>query len=211
MYIDKTYPFEPISCLNYDLLDCCLGKRSLLIHYNDIYVPTIRKLNELLSRYPSLQKSSLDELIFNNDHLNIIEKKELLYLASKVYNHHVFFESISSTYPSNAKLEVVDAICQRFGSYESFKEKFISVAKAINCGFVYLVCDDKLNLSIFVTNECHTPIPYNLYPLLCIDMWEHSYYLNFTVDKVAYINNFLNSLNLHHVNSEYLECKKCIL
>lgn len=211
MYIDKTYPFEPVSCQNFFLLDSCLGERSLLIHYNEIYIPAIIKLNNLLSKYPSLQKSSLDELIFNNDHINIIEKNDLMFLASKVYNHHVFFKSISgcNTYSNN--LPLMGAINKCFGSYENFKIKFIEACMNVTNGFVYLVCDDKLNLSIFVTNNCNTPIPYNLYPLMCIDMWEHSYYLVFNVNKEKYVNNFLNSLNFTHINNEYLECSKCIL
>lgn len=211
MYIDKTYPFEPIQCPNFMLLDACLGQRSLLIHYNEIYIPSIIALNNILSKYPSLQKSSLDELIFNNEHITIVEKKELLHLASKVYNHHVFFASLSCSNCCFDHLPVITAINQWFGSFNSFKEKFANTALSCTNGFVYLVCDDALRLSIFVTDSCHTPIPYNLYPLMCIDMWEHSYYLSFNVNKAKYINNFLNVLNLEHINSEYLECRKCIL
>lgn len=211
MYIDKTYPFEPIPCPNFCYLDNCLGKESLLIHYNDIYLSYIRKLNELLSRYPSLQKSSLDELIYNNNNINIIEKNELLFLTSNVYNHHVYFSSLSTFRPNNQNYEVIYEINKHFGSFDAFKQKFKMVARGVTNGFVYLVCDETLRLSIFKTDGYNTPIPYNLYPLLCIDMWEHSYYLRFKVDKESYIDNFLNVLNLSHINSEFLECKKCIL
>lgn len=211
MYIDKTYPFEPVECPNFLLLDSCLGERNLLIHYNEIYIPSIMKLNNIIANYPSLQRSCLDELIFNSNQINIIEKKEMLQLACKVYNHHVFFKSISgyNTYQSN--LPIIKAINNSFGCFNNLKEKFKEVALQVSNGFVYLVCDKELKLSIFKTDNCNTPIPYNLYPLMCIDMWEHSYYLVFTVNKEKYITNFLNSLNFEHLNNEYIECSKCIL
>ena len=211
MYIDKTYPFEPVSCPNFHLLNSCLGENSLAIHYNDIYLPSIRQLNDIIARYPNFQNSSLDELIFNNEHITIKEKDQLHHLASKVYNHHVFFASLNNQPCNNVNLPIINEITKWFGSLELFKQKFISVAKATNNGFVYLVCDDHLRLSIFVTDFCHTPIPYNLYPLMCIDMWEHSYYLTFLTNKDAYINNFLNVLNWEYINNEFLECQKCIL
>jgi Fe-Mn family superoxide dismutase len=211
MYIDKTYPFEPVSCPNFHLLNSCLGEKSLAIHYNDIYLPSIRQLNEIISRYPNLQNSSLDELIFNNEHITINEKKQLHHLASKVYNHHVFFSSINKEPCNNINLPVINEISKWFGSLDLFKQKFFTIAKATNNGFVYLVSDENLRLSIFVTDSCNTPIPYNLYPLMCIDMWEHSYYLTFLTNKEQYINNYLNVLNWNYINNEFLECQKCIL
>ena len=71
MYIDKTYPFESVVCPNFDLLDSCLGKASLLIHYNQIYCKKISMLNELICKYPFLQGYSLDEIIYNINFINI--------------------------------------------------------------------------------------------------------------------------------------------
>ena len=212
MYIDKTYPFEPIKCPNFYALDACLGEKSLLIHYNQIYCPSVAKLNCLLREYPTLQKSSLDEIIFNSDYLKIPRRQELIHLANKVYNHHVFFSSISPNKCCFQNLAIVDAINKSFNGLDKFMEQFIKTCLEHKTnGFVYLVSDKDLNLSIYETTCCESPIPKNLYPLMCIDLWEHSYYLKFTVDKASYVNNFLSVLNWEHINSEYLECCKCIL
>ena len=212
MYIDKTYPFEPIKCPNFQALDSCLGQKSLLIHYNQIYCSSVAKLNCLLREYPALQQSSLDEIIFNSDYLKIPKSKELIHLASKVYNHHVFFSSISPCKCSVQNLAIFDAIIKNFKSFEQFKQEFMHTCLNHETnGFVYLVSDQNLNLTIYETTCCDSPIPKNLYPLMCIDLWEHSYYLKFYVDKENYINNFFNVLNWEHINNEYLECRKCIL
>lgn len=213
MYIDKTYPFEPIK-LDYDfsMLDSCMGCESLFVHYNSIYIPTINKLNHLLSRYPDLQSLSLDELIFNSHSINIKEKDDLTRLTNSVYNHHVFFSSIT---PCNYKLTnspIKSAIERSFLSVENFYQQFmLSALSLYGSGYIYLVCNEHGTVSIFTTRNHETPIPYNLYPLIALDMWEHSYFLKFKTDKEKYINTFFNLLNWQHINNEYIECEKCVM
>lgn len=42
-------------------------------------------------------------------------------------------------------------------------------------------------------------------PLLAIDMWEHSYYLQYKTKRDEYINAFWNIVNWNFVNKRYLE------
>lgn len=212
MYIDKTYPFEPL-ILDYDFssLESCLGCENLTVHYNNIYVPTINKLNLLLSKYPDLQTFSLDELIFNSHTFNIREKDELTRLINSVYNHHVFFSSISPYIYQLTNSPIKSAIEKSFLSVENFYKQFTSSALSLyGSGYVYLVCNEYGVVSLFVTKNHETPIPYNLYPLITLDMWEHSYFLKFRENKEKYVHNFLSVLNWPHINNNYMECEKCI-
>lgn len=212
MYIDKTYPFEPV-VLGYDFssLDSCLGFESLSVHYNCVYVATINKLNALLSKYPDLQVLSLDELIFNSHSINIKEKDELTRLINSVYNHHVFFSSVSPYIYQLNNSPIKSAIEKSFLSVENFYKQFLSSALSLyGSGYIYLVCNEYGSVSLFVTKNHETPIPYNLYPLIALDMWEHSYFLKFKANKEKYVNNFLSILNWPHINSNYIECEKCI-
>lgn len=40
-------------------------------------------------------------------------------------------------------------------------------------------------------------------PLLVLDMWEHSYYLQYQTNRQEYINAFWNILNWNEVNKRY--------
>lgn len=211
MYIDKTYPFDPVKCPNFRCLDKLLGENNLLLHYNNIYCCYVDELNTLLQKYPNLQSYSLDELIFNKHLLPTNDKNRLYRLSSSVYNHHVFFSSITDLKQNCSCFNVYRKIVELFGSIDNFYEHFISNSLSIEgSGYVFLVCDEQGNLSIFKTSNFDTPIPFNLYPLLCIDMWEHSYYLKFNVNKKQYILNFLSCLNWEHIDREYTECINCL-
>ena len=212
MYIDKTYPFEVNHFLYFNSLDKCLGTCNLLNHYNNIYCIHVNNLNKLLSKYPHLQNYSLDELIYNHEHIDILEKDMLYKLASATYSHHVFFHSLCDKTYNLSDFEISKEIINTYGSISNFYQEFTSIAlSVVGSGYVYLVANEYGKLSIIKMTNYETPIINNLYPLLAIDMWEHSYMLKFNIDKKTYINNFLNVINWPCINNEFLECKKCIM
>lgn len=58
-------------------------------------------------------------------------------------------------------------------------------------GWVWLVVRDDNALDIVITRNGGTPER----ALLCIDMWEHAYYLDYENRKSVYVENFLQIID----------------
>ena len=60
-----------------------------------------------------------------------------------------------------------------------------------------------LQMQIMTVKDLDTPVEHRLTPLLPIDMWEHSYYLQYQYHKREYIDNIFNIINWQRVEMNY--------
>ena len=96
MSLTNHYPFATIP-LNYNLtsFEDFLDFQTLSIHYNQIYKEFVDDLNFILSTEISLQKLTLDEILFNEKILSPFRKNDIIKYAGGVYNHQIVFRSIT--------------------------------------------------------------------------------------------------------------------
>jgi Fe-Mn family superoxide dismutase len=81
-----------------------------------------------------------------------------------------------------------------FGSMEKFEQKFLDVAVAVfGSGWAWLVTDGE-KLDVIPTEGAVTPSVLGLHPLLCCDVWEHAYYLDYQSDRPAHVRAVMAKL-----------------
>jgi len=103
--------------------------------------------------------------------------------------------------------ELLNAIQVNFGSREAFQEKFNNAAKSVfGSGWAWLVADgDKLK--VVTTPNQDSPImdiaAEKGFPLLCIDVWEHAYYLKYQNRRAEYIDAFWNVVDWDFVSQRF--------
>lgn len=198
------YPFLPMD-LPYSLnaLEPYISSEILYYHYNKHYMSYIHSLNEKLAKFPTLHNLSLEELIVYTSNPNNSYKCEILNSAGGVYNHQLYFKCMSSdkcTYPEN---DILYSIKYNFGSYNNFIDTFKKKANSmIGSGYTWLIYKD-YKLEIICSTNQSTPLCCFASPLLNIDLWEHSYYLQYKNDRSAYIDNWFNVINWEYINNRF--------
>ncbi|PIV69204.1 MAG: superoxide dismutase, partial [Candidatus Aenigmarchaeota archaeon CG01_land_8_20_14_3_00_37_9] len=118
-------------------------------------------------------------------------------------NHSFFWPILKKDV--KPKGEILQAIENKFGSWQKFKEQFSdAAAKLFGSGWAWLVVNRK-ELEIITTKNQDSPLTLGKKPLLCIDVWEHAYYVKFQNRRSEYIEAFFNVVNWDKVNEHYLK------
>lgn len=210
MFVDLNYPFVVIP-LSYhvDALEPCLDRDNLCIHHDVIYRKYVERLNFILSKYPAYQTWNLEELIFNQNLLPSNIRNDVVKNAGGVYNHQIYFYSLSKNKPMLPNYAILRAIENTYGSFSSFINELYKVALAVfGSGYVWIVSDEKGIISIIPTQNQDTTVLLNLCPIIGIDLWEHAYFLKYHANREQYITNILQIINWEYANLEYIECLK---
>lgn len=125
----------------------------------------------------------------------------LLNNAAQAYNHILFFKQLSPT-PVQMSSALTQQLVANFGSVEAFKEQTISAATNLfGSGWVWLAQDADNLLRIVAEPNAGNPISQGMRPLMCIDVWEHAYYLDYQNRRADFVNNLWFLINWHRVES----------
>lgn len=122
-------------------------------------------------------------------------------------NHEYYFSSLGGgSKEINKDGELYKKILEDFGSFEIFLEHFKFVAMTRGIGWSMLYFDEISNkLIISWLDEQHLGHLAGTSIILALDMWEHSYYLDYTpTEKKKYIEAFFANLNWEVVENYFL-------
>ena len=196
----KKLPYE------YDSLEPYIDKETMIIHHSKHHQGYVDKLNIALEKYPGLQEKTPEELLENLNEISEKIKTEIINNCGGVVNHNFFWEVLKKETELNGK--VLNAIEERFESFEKFKEEFSGKALGLfGSGWVWLVLDNG-KLGIITTKNQDSPLSIGKTPLLCLDVWEHAYYLKYQNKKSEYVKAFFNIINWDKVNENFLNENK---
>lgn len=184
-----------------DALEPFYSKETLDLHYNILYKGYVDKTNSSLLNLESARA--------RNDFKNIkCLEKELSFQGSGAILHEMFFQNMKpASEISRIDCRLVQKIIEDFGSFESFKRQFSEAATAVEAsGWCLLVWVPSFKKLEILQCEKHQNLTlWGCKPLLVLDMWEHSYYLQYKTKRPDYIAAFWNIINWEEVNRRFLE------
>lgn len=193
--------------LPYDLgaLAPTISRRQLELHYLGHLKGYIDKLNQSPDVAGS-GRMKLEELVLIGkrqreesriDTLPPEPRASSLYnLAAQVYNHTFYFRCLKPRGGGPATGTVSEIIHTQYGSFEAFRNKLIAKGGSLfGSGWIWVVLDDEGALDIIKGFDAETPIAYRgLAPILCIDVWEHAYYIDYEMDRHNYLCSVMDNL-----------------
>lgn len=203
------YPFE-VKELSYDYnaLEPYLCKEIIELHHDKHYATYVNKLNEIIKNYPNLQNMTLEQLLTEPEHIPSEIRTTIKNNAGGVYNHELYFSCMNSADCELPTDRLALAINASFGSIENFKAELSSAAiNQFGSGYAWLILSNN-QLEIISTPNQDTPISSTVTPLLCIDVWEHAYYLQYLNRRPDYVENWFNLINWSYVGARYMSVAK---
>ena len=173
-----------------DALEPVISEATIVNHHGKHFAAYVNNLNKLIpgSEYEGLLVEEIvqqapDGPIYNN--------------AGQVMNHRLYFEQfVPAAQYKGPGGRLMHAVNYHFGSMDIFKKQMIDAAMSVfGSGWVWLVVDTEGRLQIVKEMGGGNPWRHGMTPLLGIDCWEHSWYLDYAFDKSAHYNALWNIIN----------------
>lgn len=209
MMTQEHYPFQlkPLE-YPYDALEPYIDKETMTLHHDKHLQAYVDNLNKALEKYPAYQGWSLERLLGNLGALPDSIRTAVRNNAGGVYNHNLFFSIMANKENKKPVGKLAEAIDERFGSYDKWKEAFASNAQSVfGSGWTWLLVSLRPEtfgqLEIVSTQNQDVPSLDRWLPILLIDVWEHAYYLKYQNRRPEYIENWFQVINWERAEVEY--------
>lgn len=204
---NQYYPFENLPLpYDYDAMTPFIDAPTMRIHHDKHLQTYIDNLNAVLEHLPDFRKHTLEEMLRFLDEVPEEWQGAVRNNAGGVYNHRMYFDMLQNPSDLKPSGRLAEAINNEFGSYDEFKKIFKgSALKVFGSGYAWLVCDSG-KLRIVTTPNQDNPITHHMTPILCLDVWEHAYYLKHQNVRAAYIDDWFMIINWHKAEEIFCKC-----
>jgi Fe-Mn family superoxide dismutase len=183
----------------YDSLQPYMSKETLEFHHDKHHKAYVDKANELLQG-TGLDNKSLEEAM-----IAAFKDKSKAPLFNNLGQHfnHLHFWHWMKKGGGGQKLpgRLEQQVTAELGGFEGFKKKFVEAGVGqFGSGWAWLVLDDSGKLEVMKTPNGENPVVHGKTPLLGVDVWEHSYYIDYRNARPKYLEAFVDSL----INWDYV-------
>ena len=160
-------------------------QETMELHHDKHHQAYVTALNGFVEEDPALRGKSLEDN------------------AGQHWNHILFWQAMSPTEGGKIPGKLEAKITEDLGGVDKFKEAFKAAATSqFGSGWAWLVLGSDGKLKVTKTPNGSNPLATGEgHALLGIDVWEHSYYLDFRNRRPDYVTNWLDKL----ANYEFAE------
>ena len=188
----------------YDALGPYMSKETLEFHHDKHHQAYVTNGNNLL-KGTEFEDKPVEEVVKGSFGKNA----GLFNNAGQHFNHIHFWQWMKPNGGGKPSGAVEKAITDSFGSFDKFKEDFIQAGTTqFGSGWAWLTWKDG-KLEVTKTANGENPLVHGGTPLLGVDVWEHSYYIDYRNRRPDYLKAFVENLvNWDHVDELHQKAAK---
>ena len=187
-----TFQMKPLSCDPAHIKG--MSERLIVSHYENNYGGAVKRLNLIQEKLAELDYSNAAGFLING-----LKREELIAMNSMIL-HEIFFDGLGDQSEPGRVLH--DAICRDFGSYERWRSEFTAMGKALGGGSGWVLLSwsprDHRLVNQWASDHCHTLAGGT--PILALDMYEHSYHIDFGAKAATYVDTFMEAIRWNNAD-----------
>ena len=191
----------------YNALEPHIDAQTMEIHHTKHHAAYVNNLNAAVNGTEG-EKMTLQQILANTKKFDMKVRNN----AGGVYNHDLFFTTLSPKGGGQPTGELASAINAAFGSFDEMKTQLNNAgANRFGSGWAWLYVTPEGKLSICSTPNQDNPLmdiaEFKGTPIFGIDVWEHAYYLKYQNRRAEYLAAIWNLVDWNAVAKSYQEAK----
>lgn len=174
--------------------------------HQKLFEKYVESLNHISAQ---LDTANREEANSNDSNFRSLKIDET-YNCNAAFLHALYFENISDAH-SKIGMDTLSYLRleRDFGTFDAWQKDFIACALSARNGWAVTVYNGFLKRYMNVVVDLHSlNVPFNCYPVVVLDMWEHSYYKDYVNDKKAYVFAMMKQFNWSTIESRFKDAEK---
>jgi superoxide dismutase, Fe-Mn family len=179
----------------YDALQPYMSRETLEYHHDKHHKAYVDTANNLLKDSPLADKPL--EVIITESHG---KNAPLFNNAAQAWNHAHFWKWLKPNGGGKIPGALEKALIDSFGSIDAAKQQFVQAGMTqFGSGWAWLTVKDG-KIAVLKTANGENPLIFGSTAILGVDVWEHSYYIDYRNRRLDYLNAVFD----HLVNWDYV-------
>jgi len=181
-----TYAMKPLGCDPQRIKG--MSEKLIVSHYENNYGGAVKRLNLITEQLAGIDFDTAPNFVING-----LKREELIATNSMIL-HELFFDGLGDE--SVPGKDLAAAMARDFGSVDRWRAEFIAMGKALGGGSGWVLLSysprNRKLVNQWAADHCHTLAGGQ--PILALDMYEHSYHIDYGAKAATYVDTYMNAI-----------------
>lgn len=191
-----TYAMKPLGCEPARLDG--LSAKLIDSHYRNNYGGAVKRLDAIRA-----ELGALDWAQAPGFKVAALKREELI-AANSAFLHELYFDCLGAG-PALKAGGLSVAFARDFGSFDAWRAQFSALGRALGGGSGWALCSwsTREHRLLVHWGADHMHMPAGATPILALDMYEHSYHMDFGADASAYVDAYMRNIDWEKASARY--------